>query len=402
MTVETIPLKAARKIILSAQQLIGNDLKGTVKNKALTVIQHLGYIQIDTISVVERAHHHTFWTRLHGYRPKILQTLEERDKAIFEYWSHAASYLPMTDYRFTLPFKQSILNADGYWFKKDADRMNHVYNRIKTEGPLMSKDFEKPENFTSSDLYDWAPYKRALHNLFMEGRIMVARRNGFQKVYDLTERVLPHDVDATLPDRKEYLTYLIKRDIRAHGLVRSTEVGYLLKGIRNEVKAILRELEQGGDIKLIKIKNASEDLYYIDQKLWDNWENKKWKKRIKILCPFDNAIINRKRTKEVFHFDYTLECYVPQKKRKFGYFSLPILWGETFVGQLDAKTDRKHNQLLIKNLEFNNHLKDIDEIIAPFGIALKEYAIFNQCEEIVFEDKPAKKYPQLSIESNSY
>lgn len=376
-----ISQKEARKIILQSQKLVGPRQRGGIVQEVENTIVDLGYIQIDTISVIERAHHHKLWTRVNGYQNAIIKQLEKK-KRIFEYWSHAASYLPIGSYRFTLPVKEEIERSDRFWHDKDKKEMAFVLDRIKAEGELMSREFGERKKSGTSGPINWGPNKWALYHLFMEGRIMIVRREGFQKVYDLPERWLPDDANVSTPTRLEYIEFLIKRDIKAHGILKAGEMGYLLKGLKAEIKELLDGMEKVGSVVKLKIHGKGEEPYYMFPESIDLLNVKGYKKRLKILSPFDNAIINRKRTSEVFDFDYILECYVPQLKRKFGYFSLPILWDEQLIGQIDLKADRKARKLLVRNLELIEGFKKFDQVNGPLNEELKRMMLFNSCEEI--------------------
>ncbi|MBA2422263.1 MAG: winged helix DNA-binding domain-containing protein, partial [Chitinophagales bacterium] len=168
-----ISLSDARLIILQSQLLQPlSPIQG--KNDALKTIEHLGYVQIDTLSVVERAHHHTLWSRVSDYQKNGLDELVEQ-KQVFEYWSHAASFLPMKDFRFSLVKKSFYINGKSHWFEQDKKVKRYVLSRIKREGPLQSKDFEA-DNDVKGTWYYWKPAKRALEQLFMEGKLMVSHR----------------------------------------------------------------------------------------------------------------------------------------------------------------------------------------------------------------------------------
>ena len=247
--------------MLSSQGLAGNSF-GTNKEGTLNVIEHLGYVQIDTISVVERAHHHTIWARVNDYKKSYLDELVETDKKVFEYWSHAAAFLPMRDYRFSLYRKNLYATGKLKWyFNKRATQF--VYDRIVAEGPLQSKDFEEKKK--KQGWWEWKESKRALEQLFMEGKLVVAKRQGFQKVYDLPERVLPKGVNSKMPTEKEYAQYLITKTIRANGLAAKSEIGYLRSHAKAGVSKMLLEMEEAGLILPVKLKGDGEELFYTTQ-----------------------------------------------------------------------------------------------------------------------------------------
>ncbi len=391
----TLSISEARKVILANQGLKHPSYTGqSGKRLTLETIQKIGYTQIDTISVIQRAHHHVLQSRVPHYHPGMLEKLEG-ERSIFEYWSHAASYLPMQDFRFSLPLKLEVQAKEKFWFKKDHKLMQSVLDRMKMEGPLRSRDFETEKK----DLAMWEthPAKQALQNLFMEGKIMVKGREGFQKIYDLTERIVPTDVNTSTPTEEEYIRYLIRRDIKAHGLVALDDIGYLLKGLKPKIKVQLEALEASGEIFSVQIGKLERPFYTTHQSL--EVLNQRFGQRLKFLNPFDNAIINRARTKRMFNFDYIMEIYVPAEKRKFGYYALPILWKDRFVGQVDMKAERKTHRLLIRNLEVNINLNDA--FLAAWSDAIRAFSAFNGTNEIVFERKASDGNQALIEASNS-
>jgi uncharacterized protein YcaQ len=369
-----LSVKQARKAVLLSQRLYAPAASGSTA--VHEVIEKLGYIQIDSISVLQRAHHHTLWSRVKGYEHAHLESLEA-EKKVFEYWSHAAAYLPMRDYRFSLPRKHAIASGDRHWHDKDHTLEKAVLQRIQTEGPLQAKDFEHKRSVKNTGWWDWKPAKKALEQLFMEGELMVLKRQGFQKVYDLTERVLPENVNTSAPSPNEYHQHLITQFLRAQGLARYGEIAYQLTGIKSPVRqCCLQMLEDG---KLIKVQVGQQEYYAlpdIEALLAQSLSRSK----VKILSPFDNLVIQRKRTENLFDFNYQIECYVPAAKRQYGYFSLPLLWGDTFAGRMDAKIDRKTAVLHINNLHIET--KRPEAFLNSLKPSLNEFLAFNQGQHI--------------------
>ena len=351
------------------------------KKGTLAAIETLGYVQLDTISVIARAHHHVLWTRVPNYQPAFLKTLVEKDKTVFDYWAHAASFLPMRDFRFSLYRKQEQAAKNKHWYEKNPRNMAHVLDQIKERGALMSRDLEKG-NFEKTHAWGIPPVKQALMHLFMDGQIMIIGRQGFQKIYDLPENFLPADVNTTLPTRTEYIEYVVRRDIGSHGLISTKFIGHLLKISIKEKQAVIDKLIKSGELTPINIKNSLPITYYAFTEKIDNYAPTRKTKKLHILSPFDNLIILRKRVENIFDFAYTLECYVTAKKRKVGYFSLPILYGNSFVGQVDLKADRKAKILRIQNLVWETSLKKPAQIYSSFIKKLNAFATFNGCEKI--------------------
>jgi uncharacterized protein YcaQ len=263
--------------------------------------------------------------------------------------------LPMRDFRFSLPRKSAIASGERHWFNKDQKNTKYVLDRIKSDGPLQSKDF-KQATVSREGWGDYKPAKRALEQLFMEGELMIAKRQGFQKVYDLTERVLPYKADTRMPSPREYHQHLIDNYLRSNGVGTPAEMAYLRKGLKPAIETLCKELLEEGDLERVTINKQN---YYLlagqDQLLQTSLSRSK----VKILSPFDNLLIQRKRTKQLFNFDYLVECYVPAAKRQYGYFCLPLLWGQQFAGRMDAKIDRKTGVLDIHKLYLETEKPDL-------------------------------------------
>ncbi|EAR01302.1 winged helix-turn-helix domain-containing protein [Maribacter sp. HTCC2170] len=375
--IESISLALAQKIALHSQRIPPAKQNGTGLNGTLGAIEHLGYIQIDTISTIQRAHHHTLWNRNPRYRTSHLEQLMF-DKNIFEYWAHAAAYLPMKDYRFSLPRKEAIANGKDYhWYKPNTKLMKLVRKRIESEGPLMVKDFENK----GKKLGEWQtkPTKQALELLYMQGELMVSTRKNFHKVYDLTERVLPSDVDFTMPTTTEHTRFLITRYLKANGLGLAAEMAYLLKNTKKNIIAALNEMVLNGEVQQIKVKDI---VYHVLPSSLDLLKNPLKRNSCKILSPFDNLIIQRKRISHLFEFDYLLECYVPAAKRKFGYFVLPILWNGKLVARMDCKADRKTAVMHIHQLHLEPTLKQTERFANALAKELDAFMQFNSCTSL--------------------
>ncbi|MEM0897022.1 MAG: crosslink repair DNA glycosylase YcaQ family protein, partial [Verrucomicrobiota bacterium] len=248
---DSISLPDARKLVLLSQGLPPAKGSGTATEATHAAIERLGYVQIDTISVVERAHHHTLWNRNPRYRPGQLDALVEKGK-VFEYWSHAAAYLPMRDYRFSLPRKNALARGkENHWFERDVKMEKAVLQRIASEGPLMARDFAHGGTAKAGE-WKAKPAKQALENLFMQGDLMCARRVNFQKVYDLTDRVLPAGTITDEPEEEEYVRHLVVRYLEANGLGRAAEVAYLLKGRKRAVTRVMEEMASADELRCIR------------------------------------------------------------------------------------------------------------------------------------------------------
>lgn len=389
---EKISLKQARRLSLLRQGLLKRHAFGKGMQATLEAIRRLSYVQIDTISVINRTHHHVLWTRVPGYQKEFLHRLMTEEKQVFEYWSHAAAYLPMEDFRFSLARKHALQSGENHWFDRDPKMMKWVLDRIEAEGPLQSRDFKAPHGFQKTEMWSWKPAKIALEQLFMEGKLMVRERKGFQKVFDLTERVLPEGVDTRVPGPEEMGRYLALRAIDAHGLASPEEMGYLRKAKRKKpLPDAIAELMEEGVISSVAV---GEKTYFTRPEYLEWLPLRAARKQLHFLSPFDNTVIQRKRLKSLFDFDYQIECYVPAARRQYGYFVLPILWGDEMVGRADFKADKKEKVLFIKNLVFEPESAIDDSLLAALSQKLKALADFNQCESLVVE----KSFPDVRQE----
>ncbi|GAB3035582.1 winged helix-turn-helix domain-containing protein [Bowmanella dokdonensis] len=368
-----------RRLALAAQGLLQAQLFGRGLSGARKAIEHLGYVQIDTISVVERAHHHVFYNRVPGFAPDMLHRLLQR-RGIFEYWSHAAAFLPMEDFRFSLPYKEAIKSGQIHWRKNpDTKLMGELLARIRAEGPLRSRDLDSGQS-KGAGWWDWKPEKKALEQLYMQGDLMVSDRDGFQKTYDLTERVLPEGVDTSTPDMAEFAVHLVEQQLRCHGFATLKGLTYLrrIKGLRQAVKALVDERLSQGQLEQVSLGS---ELFILEAGALEQ-PLPRVNGRLQILSPFDNAVIQRERLKAIFGYDYQIECYVPGPKRRYGYFCLPLLYRDEFIGRMDCKAHRKTGRLEIKSVHFEPHRFDQDTLTAAFAEAVSQFCRFQQCDSV--------------------
>lgn len=371
----------ARRIALDAQGLLRPGSFGRGLPGAQRALEAIGYVQIDTISVVARAHQHVLWSRVPGFRAEHLDALVAKRRA-FEYWAHAAAYLPMRDYRFALTRMRSIKSGETHWIAcRDTKLMAAVVDRIRAEGPLKARDFEAQRG-KATGWWNWKPAKRALEQLYIQGDLMVTRREGFEKVYDLPERVLPADVDTTEPTAQEYARHRVESTLQAHGYASQTAFTYLRKGpaIRKSVARYLNEEIERGALTTRTLATGFK--VYARPEVLDARPRKR-NDNLRLLSPFDNVIIQRDRIRALFDYDYLLECYVKEDKRKFGYYCLPILYGDRFVGRLDAKAHRESGRFEVRSLHIERDIEDREHFLTRLRDQLTDYAAFNDCTQLV-------------------
>jgi uncharacterized protein YcaQ len=371
-----------RAIVLRSQGLADDPAPfGTGKSGVLSAIQHLGYVQVDTINVLQRAHHHVLWSRVPDYRPEMLHELQSPDAGVFEYWAHAASYLATSDYRFSLPLMRQF-RKEMHWSKESPEllkSMRRLLSLTRKKGPLMISDVE-----STSSVQGWGAFgkieRRALHELWMRGEIMIRSRKGFQKVFDLPERVLPADTNTRLPTKREAGEFHLRQMLRAAGVARLTDLNYLRNADHKSITlaALKTLLRQGEVVELRSSADGKTPLFALQQAL--TLGKPLTQNHVRFLSPFDNLIIQRKRLKWLFDFDYTVEIYVPAAKRLYGYFVLPILWGDRLVGRMDAKAVRPERKLVIHNLVFEPAFQDWKALKPAFEAALQDFLRFQDCD----------------------
>lgn len=376
---EKLTLSQLRFLTLESQGLTKPYPFGEGKDAVLKALEHLGYLQIDTLSIVERAHHHILWTRIPDYKTEYLDKLVKEQK-IFEYWFHAASYLPMKDFRFALPQMLEVKKSETHYYNADPKVMKYVLDTIRAEGPKKARDFEN-ETKKLGSWWSWKPTKIALERLFLQGDLMISSRNGMQKTYDLSENVLPKSINTTLPSDLEFAEYLVKTYLNAYGFTTVKQITHLKTGelIRKNVDKVLKSMLQEGTIQQVNIENMPS--VFVNKNLLEKPLNK-INPNIRILSPFDNSIIHRDRVKQFFDFDYKIECYTPKEKRKYGYFCLPILFGDTFIGRVDCKAHRKEKEFEIIHLHIENTNIDIELWKKSFVEIIESFTTFNGCKHI--------------------
>ncbi len=394
----TLTQQQTRKIILHAAGLAKRAQFGKGKEAVVRLISHLGFIQIDTNYVVERAHHHAIFSRVPDYKPEWVDQLQA-DGRLFEFWHYATGYIPMRDFRFSLPVKESFLSQRKPLTQTEINLINKVLDRIGREGPLMARDFENDRVTKSSGWWDWRPSKVALERLHLSGKLMTIRKSNFQKVYDLSENVLPRDVDLTPPTTEEYARHVILRVLNAMGIAHTKVIYWSTRfvNVKSVIKSELDRMVVAGDVLKVAVAGLKDaELYMLPE-----YKNKKitLSKEVFILSPFDTLTVYRHRLRDFFDFDYQVECFVPAPKRKYGYFSLPVLVGDTFVARMDAKADRKARIFTVNNLHFEK-IRLSKAMNAKVLAALLEFVTFNQCDRIALKkcnNKEMKKVINAEI-----
>jgi uncharacterized protein len=338
----------ARRIWLSAQRLDTCEPFGEGPQAVADAVAHLGYVQIDTINVIERCHHHILWSRIPNYRRADLRQAQSVDKSIFEYWTHALSYVPAKDFRFFVADMRLHKREGHKWFPSVEAADTRKVMRLLREGALTIRDIEDDVLVEKTHL--WAsrkPSKRALQLAFYTGEVTISERNGMLKTYELMGRHFGWDRPPKQASTLDRTAYLLDRALRAQGVVSLDSICHLDAPSKKAVRRLIEARVRRGELVGVAIDGAGK------QEHWARPETLAVARDangelVHILSPFDPLIIQRKRTHLLFDYEHLFEAYVPKAKRKLGYFALPVLVGEDIVAALDLKTDRQNKKLLMQ------------------------------------------------------
>ncbi len=338
----------ARRIWLRAQRLDTCAPFGDGPAATAAAIEHLGYVQIDTINVIERSHHHILWNRIPDYRRADLRQAQSVDKSVFEYWTHALSYVPTSDLRFFIPAMKRHKREGHKWLAsvKPAD-LRKVMRLIRQGGALTIRDIDDDVLVDKEHL--WAsrkPSKRALQLAFYAGELTISERNGMLKTYELMTRHFGWDKLPKGATAGEVTAYLLDRALRAQGVVSLDSTCHLDAPSKAGVRRLIETRVRRGELAPVTLEGAGKQEHWARPETLA--EGGAASELVHLLSPFDPLIIQRKRTHLFFDYEHRFEAYVPREKRVFGYFALPVLAGENIVAALDLKTDRKQRKLLVQ------------------------------------------------------
>ncbi|QYF92541.1 winged helix DNA-binding domain-containing protein [Massilia sp. PAMC28688] len=399
MTELTLTPAQARALHLAAQGMLQPRRSKARKDDVLAAIRRMGVLQIDTISVVARSPYLVLWSRLGDYEPAWLdQHLAEG--RLFEYWAHEACFVPIEDYGL-LRHRMLDPAAMGWkysasWMRERAAEVAAVLSHIRTSGPTRSADLGR-SNGQAGGWWDWKPEKRSLEVLFTSGALMIARRHNFQRVYDLAERVLPSWDDSQLPSMEDVRRRLALQAVRALGVSKAAWVAdyYRTRKPHADLAALveegclLRAAVQGWDEPVyVHRDHADLALRAAGGALTPTLTS--------VLSPFDPIVWDRRRALELFNFDYRLECYTPAARRRYGYFTLPILRRGALVGRVDAKAHRRQGIFDIISLELDAGVRASERLAADIAQALARCARWHGCPELrITRTVPALFGPML-------
>ena len=329
--------------------------------RAYEAVHKLGFVQVDPVSAVERAHHHILFTRQRSYRKEHLRRLLEKDRALFENWTRDAAILPTAFYPYWKHYfarARTFEAHPGYrrhFAPVTAQLIQSVLRRVETEGPLRPRDFES-RKVAWRDPYFARPSlaKLTMEYLWRTGELAVSRRRGQEKVYDLPRRVIPAEYRETEVSRPEFVEWACRGALERLGFARPAQIAHFYDALSTDDAARWRQSRLGKQVTAVRITladgSAAGPFYALTSFLESLGELPPAPRGLRLLNPFDPLIHDRRRTSQAFGFDYTLEIWVPAAKRRYGYYVLPILEGDRFVGRVDLKTDRQRGELRVLGL----------------------------------------------------
>ncbi len=384
MTIPKLTKQQARLVQLAAQGLLTPPSQPATKEDVLAVIRRMGLLQIDTIHVVARSPYFVLFSRLGEYNPRWLDELLV-EKALFEQWAHAACFIPMEDFSLSrrLVLEELRLSYFADWGKKNLEIIHQVLEAVRQNGAMRSADFISQKE--SGGWWNWKNEKTALEYWLWKGELMVARREKFQRVYDLTDRVLPDWNDDLVPLLDEVYKEMIRKTVRALGVARPSWVADYYRLKKKVVHPMLEEMVHSGELRQATIEGWEEPALFVAENeslLLSASSGELKADYTTLLSPFDPLTWDRERARQMFNFDFVIQCYTPAAKRQFGYFPLPILHNGELIGRLDAKAHRKEHIFEVKTLYLEDGVVPTNELSLALGLAIQRCADWHQTPRV--------------------
>ncbi|MBM2616141.1 YcaQ family DNA glycosylase [Actinoplanes sp. LDG1-06] len=362
-----LAIEDARRIWLRAQRLDTAEPFGDGPPAVAAAVRHLGYVQIDTINVIERAHHHILFSRIPGYRRADLAAAQSVDKSVFEVWTHALSYAPAEDLRFFLPRMRQLRTGPWLSWHRSAtpQDVRRVVARVRDGGPLSIRDI------TDDVLVDkewlWAsrkPSKLALEIAFSWGLLTVSERAGMVKTYELMDRHFGWDRPPRPATARQELAYRLDRALRAQGLVSVASVCFHAPALKTAARELIEQRVRRRQLVPVTVAGVG---HWAAPDTLDSVPPPADPDVVHLLSPFDPLIIQRDRLELFFGYRHVFEAYVPKAKRRYGYFALPVLAGDRVVAVIDLKTDRAAGKLLVQQWTWTGPDRpDVDRALERF------------------------------------
>jgi uncharacterized protein YcaQ len=363
----------ARRLWLRAQRLDARTPFGDGPEATPAAVEHLGYVQIDTINVIERCHHHILYTRIPEYRREHLRRAQSVDKTVFEYWAHALAYLPTRDLRFYVSAMRRYWQRRSTWFTAVQQQdLRKVLTRIRRNGALTIRDID--DDVLVDKDHEWAsrkPSKRALQLAFYRGIVTISQRTGMLKTYELMNRHFGWERLPKAASETEILNYLLDRALRAQGVVSVDSICYLDAPRKPAMRRLIETRMRRKELAPVELEGAGKLAHWVRPETLDA-ALEPAAELVHILSPFDPLVHQRKRLQLFFDYEHRFEAYVPKEKRLLGYFALPALVGDDIVAAIDLKTDRAKRKLLVQKWTWvggrsaRSHKRRIEEELHRF------------------------------------
>lgn len=386
-TVLHLSLPAARALHLAAQGMLAPVRRRATRDDVLAAIRRMGVLQIDTIHVVARSPYLVLFSRLGAYDPTWLDALLAEGR-LFEYWAHEACFVPIEDYGL---YRHRMIDPGSMgwkysarWMSEHREQVEALLAHIREHGPVRSADFKRTDG-KANGWWEWKPEKRSLEVLFTAGRLMIARRHNFHRVYDLTERVLPGWDDTQMPSLADTRRSLLLKAVQALGVARAAWIGDYFRTAKSRPDPDPESLVEQGALIKAQVEGWSAPAYIhpAHAGLAQAAADGALKPTLTtLLSPFDPVVWDRKRALELFNFDYRLECYTPEAKRVYGYFTLPILHRGALVGRLDAKAHRAERVFEVKVLYLEPGVRMTQRLVDDIAAALARCAAWHSCDRV--------------------
>lgn len=387
MSEVTLSLTAARHLHLAAQGLLKKNRRRALPEDILSTIQRMSLLQIDTINVVARSPYLVLFSRLGAYPPSWLDEALIRGE-LMEYWAHEACFLPRTDFSLV---RHRMLAPENMgwkyrkaWMEEHAAEIRALTEHIRQHGPVRSADFEHPRK-GASGWWEWKPHKRHLEGLFTAGEVMVIGRHNFQRLYDLTSRVMPHwNDERDLLKQDDAEEQMLQNSARSLGIFRGQWLADYYRLRQPALPALLGRWQEEGRIIPLAVENLGAMWLHTDYlpQLELALAGKLTATHSAVLSPFDPVVWDRKRAEQLFDFTYRLECYTPGPKRQFGYFVLPLLHRGKLVGRMDSKMHRKTGVLEIFAIYLENGVRVTQTLETGLQQAITEFALWQGAKRI--------------------
>lgn len=368
-----VTAREARILLMQGQELLADPARRAGPVAAQKIVEQLGFVQVDSIQRVERAHHLIVGARLDDYRADHLDHAAFKKRELFEHWTHDASLIPTQWFHH---WKHRFVRTDARlrksrWFThrlgaEPEQTLARVFARIEREGPLQTSAFERSADKPATGWWDWTPEKAALEFLWHTGKLAIHGRDRFQKIYDLTERVYPNAHAHDASSEAEHIDWACAEALTRLGVATPSELAAFFNAISiAQAAAWCKQAASDGRIVAVTVEACD------GSKPRKAFAMADWKRRvrrageapdrIRLLAPFDPVIRDRKRAQRLFNFDYRFEAFTPASKRKYGYYVLPILEGERLIGRLDPRHDRDSETLVVDKVWWEAGIKPTRE-----------------------------------------